>query len=220
MFPLPLLSDTHHHHAQSAAQEAYYRQLVLAAAQHRTQPQPYPGSTMMMNSAENCTKTAAYEPLTPVSLDGKDSDKLESPLTHLAADCSNILEIRRHLEAFFAFNTNLLNTRQYDKCAIVDGYDQDFMAAMHNQKAEDLAGWVDHHRRGAEQFPESQVKILGMNSKVDLKKGTASLFTDMEISGRPVGVVIHSMTITEFKICDGKWLCMRAMGMRGNGSIG
>lgn len=164
--------------------------------------------------------TSGYEPLTPVSLDGKDGDhKLESPLTRLPGDCTDIRKIREHLESFFAMNTELLNTRQYDKAINIDGYDQDFMASMHNQKAEDLPGWVDHHRRGALEFPQSKVRILGMTSKVDPKRGLASLFTDMEITGRPPGVTIHSMTISEFKVCDGKWLCMKATGMRGNSML-
>ncbi|KAM3425244.1 hypothetical protein BST61_g7196 [Cercospora zeina] len=161
-----------------------------------------------------------YEPLTPVSLDGKDGEhKLESALTHLPADCTDVRKIRQHLESFFSMNTELLNTRQYDKALNVDGYDENFMANMHNQKAEDLSGWVDHHRRGALEFPQSKVRILSMTSKVDPKRGLASLFTDMEITGRPLGVTIHSMTISEFKVCDGKWLCMKATGMRGDSSM-
>lgn len=198
------LSTTHQeHHPQSGCASRQFRQPDLRIS----------------TEADYADKMNTYEPLTPVSLDGKESEKLESPLTHLPADCSNVAVIRYTLEQFFCLNTELLNTRQYDKAMNLDGYDQDFTAAMPNQKAESLEGWVDHHRRGAQQFPQAQVRILSMNSKVDLKKGTASLFTDLELTGRPPGVTINSMTISEFKICDGKWLCMRATGMRGNGSI-
>lgn len=100
------------------------------------------------------------------------------------------------------------------------GFASDFYSAMHEKTSEDLVDHFAHHKKIASEFPEYHITILNMSSKIDLKRGIASLFSDLEITGRPPGVTIHSMTISEFKIIEGRWLCVKATGIRGNSSLG
>lgn len=148
------------------------------------------------------------------------AEMVVSPLAVLSGGNSNPKSVSSHLEEFFKIITEFMNTRQFARAAAMKGFASDFYSAMHEKTSEDLVDHFAHHKKIAMDFPQYHITILDMSSKVDLKRGAASLFSDLEITGRPPGVTIRSMTISEFKIIDGRWLCTKATGIRGNRSLG
>lgn len=59
------------------------------------------------------------------------------------------------------------------------------------------------------------MKVTGISSDVKEELGLASVFTWVEVTGIPVGVVRQSMVHSEYRRLEGRWLCTRCVGVRG-----
>lgn len=59
------------------------------------------------------------------------------------------------------------------------------------------------------------MKITAISSDVEDKLGKASVFTTVEVTGIPPGVVRQSMVHSEYQRLEGRWLCVRSVGVRG-----
>ena len=62
-----------------------------------------------------------------------------------------------------------------------------------------------------------EMHIVGMVSKVDLKKGTGRTFMNVETRGFMNGVVLHSVGVLEWRLIGERWLCVASRGLRGFG---
>lgn len=79
-----------------------------------------------------------------------------------------------------------------------------------------LIGWEGL----AATFPEMHCKLLDWTTYVDIKSNYAEMFCNMEITGRPPGLIRKSVAILEYKYHGkkgekGEWLCTRFKGIRG-----
>lgn len=80
-------------------------------------------------------------------------------------------------------------------------------------------------------FSHYELRIINILSKVDLKKFVAKTWLNVETTGLPEGVVLHSVGLLEWRLMrvdddevdgeDGgngrrmKWFCMGSKGLRG-----
>lgn len=74
-------------------------------------------------------------------------------------------------------------------------------------------------------FSHYELRIINILSKVDLKKFVAKTWLNVETTGLPEGVVLHSVGLLEWRLMrvdemdeDGgrmKWFCVGSKGLRG-----
>lgn len=76
-------------------------------------------------------------------------------------------------------------------------------------------------------FSHYELRIINLLSKVDLKKFVAKTWLNVETTGLPEGVVLHSVGLLEWRLMcvdgdemdgDGgrmKWFCVGSKGLRG-----
>lgn len=75
-------------------------------------------------------------------------------------------------------------------------------------------------------FSNYELRIINILSKVDLKKFVAKTWLNVETTGLPEGVVLHSVGLLEWRLMrvdedgdgDGgrmKWFCVGSKGLRG-----
>lgn len=75
-------------------------------------------------------------------------------------------------------------------------------------------------------FSHYELRIINLLSKVDLKKFVAKTWLNVETTGLPEGVVLHSVGLLEWRLIrvdedgeDGrgrmKWFCVGSKGLRG-----
>ncbi|KAK4496357.1 hypothetical protein PRZ48_012337 [Zasmidium cellare] len=85
----------------------------------------------------------------------------------------------------------------------------------------DLKGYLDLWRHIRTANPDMFCKITELTTYVDRKAGYAEVFCNMEITGRPTGIIRTSVAILEFRLekkgkrDPGEWLCLRFRGVRG-----
>lgn len=88
----------------------------------------------------------------------------------------------------------------------------------------DLEGYLALWRQLIASNPEMLCKITELTTYVDREAGYAEVFCNMEITGRPKGIIRTSVAILEFrrekngKSEAAEWLCLKFRGVRGDGA--
>lgn len=141
----------------------------------------------------------------------------EGPIT------SPHLAVSQYLESLSKSCTASLNARNFSTSA--PGWSQTSLrwTAEFDNHVDDGARHSGHNlqtflqlqRETSEQFPQYHMKITGISSDVEEQKGMGRVFTTLEVTGIPPGVVRQSMVMSEYKLLDGRWLCTRSVGVRG-----
>lgn len=131
--------------------------------------------------------------------------------------------IQSHLESLSKSCITSLNTRNFHPLApgwrnttpswIAEFENHADSGSQHS--GQDLLTFLALQKSTAEQFPTYHMKVTGISSDVDERGGRASVFTTVEVTGIPEGVIRQSMVCSEYVRVGGEWACRRCIGVRG-----
>ncbi|KXT05608.1 hypothetical protein AC578_5612 [Pseudocercospora eumusae] len=134
--------------------------------------------------------------------------------------------IARELERRFQLLTEMLNEHDWEcqkpKGQEVESYISTTFKAVFDNVPGQLSwrGLTDACRRWQEQAPDIQYNIHSAQTHVDMEAGEAVVYLEVTISG--VGnVTLGGLSEAQWKRkCDGKWMWVHYMGIRGMGHNG
>ncbi|KAF2167086.1 hypothetical protein M409DRAFT_54292 [Zasmidium cellare ATCC 36951] len=69
------------------------------------------------------------------------------------------------------------------------------------------------------QNPEYRMRVTGVHTNVNTRRGKAESFVNLELSGVPVGIVRPSVASVGFECVEGRWWFVRWGSLRGGGGF-
>lgn len=129
-------------------------------------------------------------------------------------------QARLHLEKVCRDQAEALNDRNLTLDSPVWG---DYLAPVFKagpipplvEKKIDAEEYLRYLRGLCEAYPEWKLRVIDQNTHWSHDRRSASVYTNVENAGVPVGVVYQSVGISDFKFFEGKWMQVGYRGFAG-----